>query len=238
VAALGNNSLQVIGLKENKRVHSVTGLAEPRRVAYVPSANRVFVANARTVPSELSTRSRGSCSNQFRTGKMRTTSESISRMAISGCCMARVRSANSTQRARRSRRSSWMLIRSPSAWRRMDRGCSSISPNVARIAVVDRRAPSVLTSLQNGRPSLELSHGAGRAKSPAICGHTTTAEAYRIRHLRRQADRKRSRQRRFVMTSSMTSAAGEFRPSAAKAASLFLRRGLETATANLAESRP
>jgi hypothetical protein len=45
VAALGNNSLQVIGLKENKRVHSVTGLAEPQRVAYVPSANRVFVAN-------------------------------------------------------------------------------------------------------------------------------------------------------------------------------------------------
>jgi DNA-binding beta-propeller fold protein YncE len=45
VAALGNNSLEVIDLKENKRVHTTNGLAEPQGIAYVPASNRVFVAN-------------------------------------------------------------------------------------------------------------------------------------------------------------------------------------------------
>ncbi len=47
VAALGNNSLEVIGLKEQKRIHSVRGLAEPQGVAYVASLNRVFGANGK-----------------------------------------------------------------------------------------------------------------------------------------------------------------------------------------------
>ena len=45
VAALGNNSLEVIDLKENKRIHTIPGLAEPQGIAYVPSVNRLFVAN-------------------------------------------------------------------------------------------------------------------------------------------------------------------------------------------------
>jgi len=45
VAALGNNSLEVIDLKANKQVNSVHGLAEPQGIAYIPSSNRVFVAN-------------------------------------------------------------------------------------------------------------------------------------------------------------------------------------------------
>ena len=45
VAALGNDTLEVIDVKQRKRVHSVPGLAEPQGVAYVPSLNRVFVAN-------------------------------------------------------------------------------------------------------------------------------------------------------------------------------------------------
>jgi YVTN family beta-propeller protein len=47
VAALGNNSLEVIDLKENKRVHSVPGLAEPQGIAYIPSSNLLFVANGK-----------------------------------------------------------------------------------------------------------------------------------------------------------------------------------------------
>lgn len=47
VAALGNNSLEVIDLKENKRVHSIPGLAEPQGIAYLPSSNRLFVANGK-----------------------------------------------------------------------------------------------------------------------------------------------------------------------------------------------
>lgn len=45
VAALGDNSLEVIDLKENKRVHTIDGLAEPQGIAYVPSTNHLFVAN-------------------------------------------------------------------------------------------------------------------------------------------------------------------------------------------------
>src|SRR5215469_16979049 len=47
VAALGNNSVEVIDLKENKRVHTITGLAEPQGIAYVLTSNRVFVANGK-----------------------------------------------------------------------------------------------------------------------------------------------------------------------------------------------
>jgi len=47
VAALGNNSLEVIDLKENRRVHTINGLAEPQGIAYIPSTNRLFVANAK-----------------------------------------------------------------------------------------------------------------------------------------------------------------------------------------------
>lgn len=47
VAALGNNSLEVIDLKQNKHVHSISGLAEPQGISYIPSSNLVFVANGK-----------------------------------------------------------------------------------------------------------------------------------------------------------------------------------------------
>ena len=45
VAALGNNTVEVLDLKTGKRVHTITGLHEPQGVAYAHSANRLFVAN-------------------------------------------------------------------------------------------------------------------------------------------------------------------------------------------------
>ncbi|HWW97172.1 MAG TPA: hypothetical protein VNY74_05735 [Edaphobacter sp.] len=47
VAALGNNSLEAIDLRENKRVHTINSLAEPQGIAYIPSANRLFAANGK-----------------------------------------------------------------------------------------------------------------------------------------------------------------------------------------------
>jgi YVTN family beta-propeller protein len=47
VAALGNNSLEIVDLKENKRIHTINGLAEPQGIAYIPSSDRVFVANGK-----------------------------------------------------------------------------------------------------------------------------------------------------------------------------------------------
>jgi len=47
VAALGNNSVEVIDLKANTRVHTIPGLAEPQGIAYVPSSNLIFVANGK-----------------------------------------------------------------------------------------------------------------------------------------------------------------------------------------------
>jgi hypothetical protein len=47
VAALGNNSLEIVDLKQNELIHSINGLAEPQGIAYIPSSNRVFVANGR-----------------------------------------------------------------------------------------------------------------------------------------------------------------------------------------------
>jgi DNA-binding beta-propeller fold protein YncE len=46
VAELGNNSLGVVDLAAGKVLSRIGGLAEPQGVAYVPSSDSVFVANA------------------------------------------------------------------------------------------------------------------------------------------------------------------------------------------------
>jgi len=46
VAELGNNSLGVVDLAAGKVLRRITGLSEPQGVAYVPSSDSVFVANA------------------------------------------------------------------------------------------------------------------------------------------------------------------------------------------------
>jgi DNA-binding beta-propeller fold protein YncE len=45
VAALGNNTLEVIDIRNAKRLHSISGLREPQGIAYVPRTNRIYVAN-------------------------------------------------------------------------------------------------------------------------------------------------------------------------------------------------
>ena len=47
VAALGNNTVEVIDLKTNARLHTISGLSEPQGIAYIPSANLVLVANGK-----------------------------------------------------------------------------------------------------------------------------------------------------------------------------------------------
>ncbi len=45
VAALGNNTLEVVDLKNGKIIHSIMGLNEPQGVAYIPQNEEIFVAN-------------------------------------------------------------------------------------------------------------------------------------------------------------------------------------------------
>ncbi len=45
VAALGNNTLEVIDVAQGKRSRSITGLREPQGVVYVPELDQVVVAN-------------------------------------------------------------------------------------------------------------------------------------------------------------------------------------------------
>ena len=47
VCALGNNSVEVIDLRNGQRVHSITGLGAPQGVGYAPKVDRLFVANDR-----------------------------------------------------------------------------------------------------------------------------------------------------------------------------------------------
>ena len=46
VAELGNNTVGVVDLKERKVVHVIAGLKEPQGVAYVPSSDMLYIANA------------------------------------------------------------------------------------------------------------------------------------------------------------------------------------------------
>src|SRR5438876_6587243 len=45
VAALGNNTLEVVDLAQGKRIRSITGLREPQGVVYVPELDQIVVAN-------------------------------------------------------------------------------------------------------------------------------------------------------------------------------------------------
>ena len=45
VAALGNNTIEVVDLKAGKLAHSIKGLDEPQGVAYIPETNELVVAN-------------------------------------------------------------------------------------------------------------------------------------------------------------------------------------------------
>jgi YVTN family beta-propeller protein len=45
VAALGNNTLEVIDVRNAKHLRTIPGLHEPQGVAYAPAANRIYVAN-------------------------------------------------------------------------------------------------------------------------------------------------------------------------------------------------
>ena len=45
VAELENNSLDVLDLKEGKRIHPIIGLHEPQGVVFIPDVNRIVIAN-------------------------------------------------------------------------------------------------------------------------------------------------------------------------------------------------
>jgi YVTN family beta-propeller protein len=45
VAALGNNTLEVIDVRNAKHLRTIGGLHEPQGVAYAPATNRIYVAN-------------------------------------------------------------------------------------------------------------------------------------------------------------------------------------------------
>ncbi len=45
VAALGNNTLEVVDLAAGKRLHSITGLNKPTGVVYLPASNQIGVAS-------------------------------------------------------------------------------------------------------------------------------------------------------------------------------------------------
>ncbi|GGB21133.1 YncE family protein [Puia dinghuensis] len=45
VAALGNNTVEVVDLAAKQRLHTITGLHEPQGVLYVPTLGRLVVAN-------------------------------------------------------------------------------------------------------------------------------------------------------------------------------------------------
>lgn len=45
MSALGNDTLEIFSLGTNRRAHTIYGLHEPQGVTYVPTSNRIFVAN-------------------------------------------------------------------------------------------------------------------------------------------------------------------------------------------------
>src|SRR5256712_11732934 len=53
IAALGNNTVEVLDLRAGKRIRSITGLHEPQGVGFIPEFNKIFVANAKRGACEV-----------------------------------------------------------------------------------------------------------------------------------------------------------------------------------------
>src|SRR2546421_6790441 len=53
VAALGNDTLEVVDVKSSRRERSLGGFGEPQGVLYVPEFNRIYVANGRANRVEI-----------------------------------------------------------------------------------------------------------------------------------------------------------------------------------------
>jgi DNA-binding beta-propeller fold protein YncE len=47
VAALGNDAVEIVDLKQNRHERSLTGFGEPQGVLYVPDQDRIYVANGK-----------------------------------------------------------------------------------------------------------------------------------------------------------------------------------------------
>jgi len=47
IAALGNNTVEVLDLHAGKHIRSITGLREPQGVGFIPELNKLFIANAK-----------------------------------------------------------------------------------------------------------------------------------------------------------------------------------------------
>jgi hypothetical protein len=45
VAALGNNTMEIVDLKNGKIIHSIQGLSEPQGIGYIPQHEEIFIAN-------------------------------------------------------------------------------------------------------------------------------------------------------------------------------------------------
>jgi DNA-binding beta-propeller fold protein YncE len=48
IAALGNNTVEVLDLRAGKRTQSISGLHEPQGVSFIPEFNKLFVANGKS----------------------------------------------------------------------------------------------------------------------------------------------------------------------------------------------
>src|SRR5713226_692603 len=48
VAALGNNTAEVLDLRAGKRIQSIIGLHEPQGVGFIPELNKIFIANGKS----------------------------------------------------------------------------------------------------------------------------------------------------------------------------------------------
>jgi DNA-binding beta-propeller fold protein YncE len=48
IAALGNNTVEILDLRAGKRLRSISGLHEPQGVGFISEFNKLFVANAKT----------------------------------------------------------------------------------------------------------------------------------------------------------------------------------------------
>src|SRR6185437_9531416 len=45
VSALGNNTVEVIDVKNGQRIHTISDMKQPQGVLYVPENNRLYIAN-------------------------------------------------------------------------------------------------------------------------------------------------------------------------------------------------
>ena len=183
VAALGNNTIEVLDLRAGKRIQSITGLHEPQGVGFISEFKKIYVANAKS----------GACdvfdASSFKVIKSVKFSDDADNIRYDAA-VRRVYVGYGSgalgiiDAATGDKLGEIKLEGHPESFQ-LERSGSRIFVNIPNVPEDSRPGPGETRDdyiMAYRRRYGELSNGARRAASPAVCRVSKTPDTRRLRY--------------------------------------------------------